>query len=393
MVVRAGLESLSRRQGSSLVRALVASLSLLAAPATSLAAPVVRPTVEAALRWVEAVGQGRDPEAPAMARTALLLAGPECAAPLAERLASALPEGGAAPAWALGLALAEPPEKPAPLPPRVRDALLRALESRSLDARLAAASSLGALDVAEATPALDALVEDPGIPRDAHAVVLLALAGTGGAAADRSLRDALWSGGGPEWANAMTGILLRRGRSAVPLASDALRHAPDVTARAVGATVLLLRAEPDSTCDLIEAYGREPEPSLKRVVLQAVAAARHPLGRDFLRHVATVEREPELAEAARLLSLEALDPPPVGAGALVTPTRARELLRSLARDPGLPHHVDEVERGAERAQAGLLDAVLARLPLRGDARWRDDHARLAQLRARLLCLDGLDCTP
>jgi hypothetical protein len=68
-----------------------------------------------------------------------------------------------------------------------------------------------------------------------------------------------------------------------------------------------------------------------------------------------------------------------------------ELLEAIVAGEALPGAIDDVVEVADPGKIPLLDRALRRLPLREDATWLDDHARLARLRARLACSDNLDC--
>ena len=123
-----------------------------------------------------------------------------------------------------------------------------------------------------------------------------------------------------------------------------------------------------------------------------LAATRHPLARDYLGLVSRTETDPQLREIAGLLR----------AGLKRERERRRdagdgrqrsvpELLADLERAPGFTRQVDDVELRADPVHAPMIAVVLRRLPLRDDERRLEDHARLAQTRARVLCLDGIDC--
>jgi hypothetical protein len=359
------------------------------------AAPSPEATVASVSRWLEAVEQGGDEESRAMLEAVLEVAGESALPVLFERLRSSRDRGSSpAACWALGELLRPPPaEPPSPSPDRRRavTALVEVLERGSADSRLAAVSALGLLEARQAEPALLDLAAEPGLGPAAEDVVLLALAGLRSRGLSL-LEGRLERGGGTDWSEATTLSFLRWGGTAWPELVRAARSSPDERVRATALTTLLLLAEPASACELIELYGLEPVPVLRRVLLQAISATRHPLARDHLALVARTEAQSGLRQAAALLveglSAERSAQPAPRSG----PRRPiLDLLAELERRPGFARQVQEVEARADARHVERIGLVLRRLPLRSDGRRLEDHARLAQLRARLLCLDGLDC--
>lgn len=344
-------------------------------------------------RLAAAEREGTD-ESFATARVALELAGPACAPALVARLGSDLEAGrGATDAWALGVACRPAVDSPMPPPRAVVQALLRALGSPDWECRLAAASSLGVLEATEAAPDVAMLLVDPERPPGVDGALWLALGGLGGSAIS-PLEALLERGGDRRWAETVTAVVLRHGRDAWPLLTRELETSSDASVRAAAATCLLLLAEPASACALAEVAGREPDPAIGRVLLQALAATQHPLARAFLAHAATSERDPDLRAAAVALSEQPLAPPPSPPDApRLGVAQARERLRALALGRALPGDLRAVEDAASVADVPVIGRTLRALPLREDADWLSDHARLAQLRARLLCAADPDCAP
>lgn len=346
-------------------------------------------------RWLGAFSEGGGVEARETLLVALDLAGDAGV----EVLLASLDEGqgqvrNAHAAWALGQALRSGPLQ-SPRTGALRDravaVLRRELSSVSPDARLAAASSLGLLEAREAEGDLLDLLLSPGLTPEAEDVLLVALAGLRGSALSL-LEGRLERGGGEDWAAATTGSFLRWGGSSWPELLRFARESGDASVRATALTCLLLLAEPASACALAELYGSEPEPLLRRVLLQALAATRHPLARDHLDLVARTEQDAQLREIARVLSAGLSQERDRRREAGEGPRRSvPELLAELERKAGFGRKVVEVEQRADPVHAAMIATVLRRLPMREDGRRLEDHARLAQVRARLLCLDGIDC--
>ena len=380
------------------VSAVLLALLLAAQPPSGAPAPSEDPAALAVRRHLLAVEETGSPEARKMLGAALDVAGRAGVPVLVRRLGEVgdRPEGAAA-AWALGEALRPPPgEAAGPAEGRAEAvaALVAALGSEAGATRLAAASALGVLEAREAEPALLDLTAAEELPPAAEDVVLLALAGMKGRALSL-LEGRLDRGGGRDWSDAVVLSFLRWGGDSWPeLVLRADRH-PDPRVRVSALTALLLLAEPASACELGELYGREEEPVLRRVILQALSATRHPLARDQLALIARTESNPQLREAAELLVADLVserrqwrDRRGAHEGLRLS---VPELLAGLERRPGYERHVDEIAERADPVHVEAIDRLLRRLPLRGDERALSDHARLAQARARLLCLDGLDC--
>ena len=77
----------------------------------------------------------------------------------------------------------------------------------------------------------------------------------------------------------------------------------------------------------------------------------------------------------------------------VSSREVREALQDAIRQPPGPQGMADIEAGAAMVDLGAIERTLRLLPLREDSAWLDDHARLAQLRARLLCTADPDCDP
>jgi HEAT repeat protein len=347
--------------------------------------------VDAAVRRVERLDEARDAasfeEARADADAALGLAGGAVVPELIRQVRGRIPRAGAATwAWALGHAC----EALDQVPDDAVAALRATLRAPDWEARLAAASALGSLERAEAAPELAALLREDPLPPFAEAPLLLALAGAGGAQADAAIAQQLARGGDPAWSRLMLAVSLRRGSACWHLLVDALDN-PDERVRATAATALLLLAEPASWCEIAERLGREPEPAVRRMLVQALAAGQAPAARDMLALVAAADGDASVREAAAILheSLDAGAAPTGGASS----REVRDGLRALAREPQPAPVLESVEAGASLVDLPVLERTMRRLPLRGDSEWASDHARLAQLRARILCASGPDCEP
>lgn len=348
-------------------------------------------------RWLGAIEAGGDAEARRTLLVAIGLAGDAGVEVLIEAAESGRQEArGAFACWALGQALrpeALKPPRTGPLVDRAGEVLRAALGSPSADVRLSAASALGVMEARSAEGELLDLLLSPGLTPEAEDVLLMSLAGLRGSALSL-LEGRLERGGGEAWAAAATASFLRWGGDSWPELLRLASGSDSPSVRATALTSLLLLAEPASACGLAELYGTEPEPLLRRVVLQALVATRHPLARDHLALVARTETDPQLAEVARLftesLARERERRRDAGDG---RQRSVPELLADLERDAGFARHVDEIELRADPVHAPMIATLLRRLPLRGDDRALADHARLAQTRARVLCLDGIDCTP
>lgn len=386
-------------------------LLLLLTPAAAAAAGPRPPASEAATsapgsealrqsvrRHLIALEEGGDEEGRKMLSAALELAGPLATPVLVERLRrTAGTEAGAAAAWALGeVSRPAPGEDAGPREGRTEAVavLVEALASEEPATRLAAASALGVIEAREAEPALLDLLGEGALPAPVEDVLLMALAGLRGRGL--SLLEArLEQGGGQDWSDAVVLSFLRWGGASWPELARLAGESPDPRVRVTALTALLLLAEPASACRLGELYGTEPEPVLRRVVLQALAATRHPLARDQLALVARTETRPLLREAAGLLTedlrLEAERARKRREASRGPRRSVPELLAGLERRAGFERHVAEVEERADPRHVEDIARLLRRLPLRGDERALTDHARLAQVRARLLCLDGIDC--
>jgi hypothetical protein len=183
--------------------------------------------------------------------------------------------------------------------------------------------------------------------------------------------------------------MLRRGSASWPDLVHALRTSSELTVRAVAAETLLLLAEPASACEMAELYGLEPEPGVRRLLLQAIAATSHPAGSRFLAHLTKVEPNVELREVALHLAMASISPRPPRAS-----TRGLDvahLLERVERGEALPHQIDEIERLASPRDVPALERAMTRLPLLADRDWPATHARLAQARARLRCATTFDC--
>jgi HEAT repeat protein len=335
---------------------------------------------EVALDWLSRAESGGSAEDRKTLRVALEMAGPELRPQIARLLDDWSVMGrGAVAAWALGLVAGPVTPSPAPDDPVV-SALVRALSSPSWDVRLAAASSLGALGAPRAISGLHDLLHARDRPDGTEEVLLLALAGAG-ADTRPVLEPYLLRGGGTAWSSATTAIFLRRGRESWPVLCDALDHG-DATVRGTAATTLLLLAAPRSACRIAEAYGNEPEPPLRRVLLQALAATAQPQARDQLGRIAASEPDEELREAARWLA-EAMDRADAAPRSAPGSRSMRELLEDLARPLVSERAVRELELRADVSDVEDMDRALRWLPLREDDAWRTLHAHLAQLRARL----------
>ena len=346
-------------------------------------------------RWLGLIQEGGGEDARRTLLVALDFAGDAGVEVLLAELEESRGQARAAYAcWALGEALRPEPlqaPKRGALQSRAVSALRRALSSTFPEVRLASASALGLLEAKSAEGELLDLLLLPGLTPEAEDVLLLSLAGLRGSAL--SLLEArLERGGQGTWAAATTGSFLRWGGDSWPELLRLARESPDASVRATAFTSLLLLAEPASACGLAELYGTEPEPTLRRVVLQCLAATRHPLARDFLALVARTETDPRLREAARLLSEGlAKESDRRRAPAERYERSVPELLGELETSAGFARQVDEIEARADPVHAKMIALMLRRLPLRADDRRLEDHARLAQVRARLLCLDGIDC--
>lgn len=338
------------------------------------------------LRHVAAAEEG-DPDAIRLVLAALSLDSVIARRALARELDRRAPEGGGAvTAWALGLAAEPGLSRDERLDPWSLMSLRTALRAPSPPTRLAAAGSLGRIGDRDAGELIAELLVDPEIPAELEATVLLAIAGTNGPDLGRS-RALLRRGGGDDWARAVEAVYLRWGTQRWPELTAALEE-PDPSVRQAAWTTLLLLAEPASACAMIEALTWEEVPFLRRLGLQALAASAHPLARDHLVTLERFETEPALQRTAELL-LEAWDQRAPGR----SPAPLEPMLRGLLREAAGSSTLAQVEDRAVRAHLPLLEELLPRLPLREDPRWREEHARLAALRARLRCLDGIDCAP
>lgn len=388
-----------------------------AASAQDMGALPRREPVVVALERVEALAapeasEGRA-DAMALARLALELAGPAAIDPLTSRLdaASALPpdQGSAvmqAQAWALGEVLPRAASDAAGTKQRARAiaSLREALWVQDWPARISAASALGVVEASEAELDLVALrvvaeaeemrarAGGEAISRGRAAAILLALAGAGGDVARVIVNDELRVGGDVRWARTMVALHARLGPSCWPDVVATLEEAPGVDVRATAAAILLVLAEPASACRMAEAYGREPEPAIRLTLIQALAATATPIARAALGSIAGGEMEPRLANAAKLIVAEdpaarrRLDP-------RVDSVRVREAVQSLAHGTGFPRDLRDVEGGATLLDLPEIERSLRRMPLREDGTWIDDHARLAQVRARILCATFADGIP
>jgi HEAT repeat protein len=364
--------------------AVLAGLAAGAPPGQAAARPE-GDAVAVALRHVDEAERRQDAESLAMVSVALDVAGPAVVPALVERLRATTSTGrGALAAWALGRSAARGDLLPGTPAPDAVAALRAALASPSWDVRLAAASSLGALDATTASTDLSDLLLRRDRPEPAEGVLLLAIAGAGGPATSQ-----LWAAleRGPVGDAEVLPVLaayVRRGATSWPELAWALREHPSRRVREAAAATLLVLAEPSSACEVGDALALERDPVLRRVILQVLAATAAPSARRLLEHAAEVEVDAALRDAAdRLRASSGVAGARDGEPAFALRS-VRELLVSVAAGSALPQDLDEIERRAEPSDLPVLGRALRRLPLRQDATWLQDHARLAQLRARLL---------
>lgn len=341
-----------------------------------------------ALGKLDALEVVQDPaafgEAQALARTALELAGQGCLPGLATRLG----QGGRRceiAAWALGEISPEGEDAPA----MVVTALRKAAVSGDWDCRLACLSTLGRLEIAAATGETLAAFRDPFRPPGTEAVMLLAVMGCGGEGAEDLLGEMLGRGGGEAWSALIISAALRRGPASWPVLVEEACSNPDPMIRGTASLALLLLAEPLAGCRLAECSATEPDPAIRRLKYQALGAGGSPSGRALLVHAAAFEEDREMREAAASLALLPLQAPSrtrLG----VSSAEVRHALAQLALAPRGPATLRDIEAGASSVDLAAIERTMRLLPLRGDRGW-DDHARLAQLRALLLCADDPDC--
>jgi HEAT repeat protein len=335
----------------------------------------------------DAIDASAAEEAQRLARTALDLAGPEVLSAVAQRLSAGGTRCTVA-AWALGESSPEGTDAPR----AVREALATALRRGDWDCRLAAASAAGRLGLTELGPDVVRLWSEPWRPPHTDGVVLLAAAGCAGEAADPLLEQVLSRSSDDAWAALAIAASLRRGPDSWPVLVEAACGAPERSVRATASLALLLLAEPRAGCALAECAAAEPDAGVRRMKYQALGAGGSPSGRALLLLAATTEADAEMRQAAASLALLPLG---VRSRAVlgVSSREVRDALRRALREPPGPQGLSDIEAGASMVDLAVLERTLRLLPLRADRAWMDDHARLAQLRARLLCTSDPDCEP
>ena len=355
------------------------------------AAPPASPQAtpeQVALRKLDALEDpAADADAQALARTALGIAGESALGPIARRLPAGRIRCEIA-AWALGESA---PESPA-TPREVVAALRSAARDADWDCRLASISALGRLGATDAAPEALAIWRDDLRPPGTDAVALLAVAGCAGAAGDEVLAEFLERGGPESWSVLAIAAALRRGSDAWPLLVKAACSGGDPSVRATSSLALLLLAEPRSACALAECAASQPDPGIRRVQYQALAASGSPSGRALLMLASVTDPDPQLRAGAEALAMLRLQPEPRPA-LTVTSREVREGLDRVVREHVGSQVLGDIEAGASLVDLAAIERALRLLPLRSDRGWYDDHARLAQLRSRLLCEADPDCEP